>query len=427
MTGSAPAWDGARWIGEIWRDDVDAALAAGHSSAELVGGEPFRHARILLRDADGPIGFAEARVVDGTIDLAGLRVLADAAGRRDPRAARAGTAPNARAGTAPSISVVLCTRDRVEMLRDAVTSLRALEYPDFEVVVVDNAARTDATRRYVEALGDAGVRVVDEPRPGLSRARNAGLRAAEGRIVAFTDDDVVVDRHWLTELATGFASPSVACVSGWVPAAELRTPAQTYFDRMAGWSRPVRRRTFDVTAPPDDIPLFPFAVGHFGTGANFALDRGAAFELGGFDEALGAGAPTRGGEDLDMFVRILLGGAHLTREPAAIVWHRHRASADLLLQQAKDYDMGMGAWLAKVASRPTLARHAFATSIRRAPALAAHVRGASSSTLPDDDIAALLPDGLGTWDWRAVFAGARAFRAARRDGRRATPLRGVTT
>ncbi|PRC62799.1 glycosyl transferase family 2, partial [Mycobacterium sp. ITM-2017-0098] len=68
-----------------------------------------------------------------------------------------------------------------------------------------------------------------EPRPGLSRARNTGLSAATGEVVAFTDDDVVVDRHWLSAIARGFSrGPAVSCVSGIVAAAELRTPAQAY-------------------------------------------------------------------------------------------------------------------------------------------------------------------------------------------------------
>ncbi|PRC51727.1 glycosyl transferase family 2, partial [Mycobacterium sp. ITM-2017-0098] len=85
-----------------------------------------------------------------------------------------------------AISAVICTRDRVSMLRTALQSVQAVDYPHLEIIVVDNAGATDATRRYVESLDDPRIRVVDEPRPGLSRARNTGLSAATGEVVAFT-------------------------------------------------------------------------------------------------------------------------------------------------------------------------------------------------------------------------------------------------
>ena len=418
-----PTWEGATWTGEIWSDTVEfVADAAGHGPHRyrLERAKGFRRGRLLVRTRSGPLGFVDLDVVDETIDAARLRSrVAELPESDDRPALRVG-------GPAVPISVVICTRDRVSMLQTALDSVRAVTYPNVEIIVVDNAGATDATRRYVAGLADSRVRVIDEPRPGLSRARNAGLLAASGDVVAFTDDDVVVDRHWLSAIAGGFArGRSVWCVSGLVPAAELRTPAQAYFESRVGWSTCMRARVFDCAAPPADIPLFPFAVGHYGTGANFAVDRAAVLGLGGFDEALGAGSPTGGGEDLDMFFRVLRAGGQLVYDPSAVVWHRHRASSDGLAAQSRTYGVGLGAWIAKIAFDRRTAPAAVATAILKAPAFLSHLSYSAVSSRPADDLAHLLPDGLTTPAWRSVIAGFRAYRAALREGRSPAPLLGV--
>jgi hypothetical protein len=101
---------------------------------------------------------------------------------------------------APLVSVVLATRDRPDALRSALTALQEVAYPRSEIVVVDNAPATSTTADVVAAF--PGVRYVPEPRPGLSYARNRGVLEAHGEIVAFTDDDILVDPQWLAALAT---------------------------------------------------------------------------------------------------------------------------------------------------------------------------------------------------------------------------------
>ncbi len=97
-----------------------------------------------------------------------------------------------------AISVIVCTRDRSESLARCLESLQRLTLAPQEIIVVDNAPRTDATRLLVEQMG--GVTYVLEPRPGLSVARNTGLRHAKSPLVAFTDDDVVVHSDWTLHL-----------------------------------------------------------------------------------------------------------------------------------------------------------------------------------------------------------------------------------
>ncbi len=248
----------------------------------------------------------------------------------------------------PFISVVVCSRNRPDSLLLTLRRLTAMRYPAFEVVVVDNAPDSDATKEAVvrEFGADDRVRYVREPRPGLSCARNRGIAEAAADIVAFTDDDVLVDQWWLNGIARGFrAAPEVACVTGLIAAAELDNAAQLYFHLREGWGASCERRIFDLAEHRDESPLYPYSAGTFGAGANFAVNRRALKETGGFDEALGAGSPSGGGEDLNMFTRIVLAGHRLVYEPSAIVSHVHRTDLAELSRQMRAYGSGCTAAL----------------------------------------------------------------------------------
>jgi GT2 family glycosyltransferase len=262
------------------------------------------------------------------------------------------------------VSVVVCTRDRPEALASALPSIQALRHRNFEVVVVDNAPTSGATAEVVTRLAgrDRRVRYVVEPRPGLSRARNRGVREARGAVVAFTDDDAVVDPSWLDAVATAFGSDGrIGCVTGPVPALDLGGDAQQQFERRVSWSGAAEPVVFDLRTPPAGAPLFPYAAGQFGTGANMAFRRDALETAGPFDEALGAGSRARGGEDLDMFVRVLRAGWAIAYEPAAVVRHAHRDDGEKLRQQLHGYGVGLTAYLTKQLASP---RAAFGMLVR---------------------------------------------------------------
>ncbi|MGH2905869.1 MAG: glycosyltransferase family 2 protein [Solirubrobacterales bacterium] len=250
----------------------------------------------------------------------------------------------------PFVSVVVCTRDRAKSLARALRSILAVEYENFEVVLVDNAPATAATRSVVDEFADPRVRYVLEPIAGLSRARNRGLSEVRGEIVAFTDDDVEVDSYWLRGLLHGFAhTEKVGCVTGVIPTTALENESQQYFDDLVSWSEGFERRSFDLHENRDENALYPYSAGMFGAGANFAMKMAAARDIGMFDEALGAGAPTRGGEDLDYFARMVLGGWSLVYEPLALVWHYHRADNESLKTQIWGYGTGATAYGIKTA------------------------------------------------------------------------------
>lgn len=253
---------------------------------------------------------------------------------------------------APQMAVIIPTRDRPQRVRACVDSILAGDYPAdrMEVWVVDNAPSTTATRDVVESSygGDSRVHYVREDNPGSASARNQGLAMVETEIVAFTDDDVIVDRHWLTELARGYeAHPEATSVNGLLLPAELESQAQVWFEEYGGFSRGFESRAYDLDANRLDEPLYPYAAGIFGTGNNMSFRREALRELGDFDPALGNGTPALGGVDSEVMLRTILRGHTVAYQPSAIAWHLHRADYDGLRRQVYSYGVGLSAYMLK--------------------------------------------------------------------------------
>jgi O-antigen biosynthesis protein len=253
---------------------------------------------------------------------------------------------------APFVSVVVATRDRPEYLRPCLDALLAQDYPGYEIIIVDNAPRTNHTWQLVkEHYGDDDrVRYVREDKPGLSRARNRGLAEVRHDFIAFTDDDVRVDTYWLAELIKGFeASSDVACVTGATLPVELETEAQVLFEQFGGFSRGgFERRIVDRAEHRPHHPLFPYSPVLFGSGNNMAFTCSFLRSIGGFDIALGAGSLTQGGEDLAAFSQVILRNHQLIYEPAALNYHLHRRDYAGLQRQVFGYGAGLTAYLTKM-------------------------------------------------------------------------------
>ncbi len=318
-------------------------LEADREPPELGGLAGFVAVEALVRRRGAPVGWVRLPVVDGTCSVQAIGA-ALARFRDDPAAAAVAPAPHA---PWPSVTVAVCTRDRSEDLSRCLDSLAGLEHQAHEVLVVDNAPATDDTRILVERRGGT-VRYVREPRPGLDWARNRAIAEATGDIVAFTDDDVVVDPCWVHAIAAVFrADPSVAAVTGLVLPAELDTDAQVLFERYRGFGRGFQRRR--VAPRRDEWPLAARygLAGDYGTGANMAFRREVFERIGPFDPALDVGTPARGGGDLEMFFRLLKEGHALVYEPAAIVRHRHRRSWAELRRQIADHGISFSAYLVR--------------------------------------------------------------------------------
>jgi glycosyltransferase involved in cell wall biosynthesis len=192
------------------------------------------------------------------------------------------------------------------------------------------------------------VRLVSESTPGLANAHNRGLMEVEAPIVAFTDDDVLADTLWLARLVKGFdASWNVGCVTGMILPAELQTPAQLWIEQYTNFNKGFTRRIFDMNANRPDDPLYPYAAGMFGSGANMAFRTSVLREMGGFDGLLGAGSGGFGGDDLAAFFDVVISGYALVYEPSAMIWHRHHREYDALRKLRYDYGAGLTAYLMK--------------------------------------------------------------------------------
>lgn len=325
--------------------DIDCGVDPGHS---------YRNAWVLVRRNGRPVCDLTIEISDGFVSAD--RISQELAASHQIDWPESAPVEEARL---PHVTVVVpTTMTRVDQIKASIARLLLLDYPKFDVVVVDNRdAKT-------EPVVLEGVTVVREPRPGISAARNAGLRVARGEIVACTDDDVEVDPGWLRAIAERFVSdPDLAALSGLVVPHELESEAQIYFERYQhgggaadGRYSPLRFtrsglmgvRITDLVAGTQTVTPF-FATSGTGIGANMAFRREQLLRSGGFDMALGAGTIAGSGEDTAALVDVVLRGQVLGYEPSAIVWHKHRSTVEALESQIYGYGVGITAWLTATA------------------------------------------------------------------------------
>ena len=230
--------------------------------------------------------------------------------------------------SAPPLTVIVCTRNRPDRLRGCLEAVRAALRPDDELLVVDSASTTPETRSVAE---QAGARVIRCERPGLSRARNAGWRAARHDVVAFTDDDCRPLPNWLHELSTPFKRPEVEWVTGSVSVSAEDVDKD----------RPVA-----VVPAYDEGRISRSTVEPVGSGNNFAVRVALLQAAGPFHERLGAGTWLSGAEDIEMFDRLITRGAHGVHAPHAVVLHQQWRSKRELMRLDWGYGKGQGARLA---------------------------------------------------------------------------------
>jgi GT2 family glycosyltransferase len=233
--------------------------------------------------------------------------------------------PEAERREWPRVSVVVCAYNAADTLDDCLDSLAKLDYPDYEVIVVDDGSK-DETPAIARAHAGDRIRVVGvHPNGGLSAARNVGLAHASGEIVAYTDADARADRGWLTYLVQPFLRSDVAGSGGpnvvppddpWVAQCVARAPGG-----------------------PTQVLLDDRIAEHV-PGCNMAFRRQALLSIGGFNPVF-----LRAGDDVDVCWRLQARGYKLGFAPAALVWHHHRSSVGAYWRQQVGYGEGE-LWLA---------------------------------------------------------------------------------
>ncbi len=213
----------------------------------------------------------------------------------------------------PRVSVVVCSLNGGATLDECLRSLIALDYPDYEVIVVDDGS-TDDSREILARFPE--VRAIHQAHSGLSVARNAGLRYATGALIAYTDSDCVADRNWLIYLvhqllrsgAAAVGGPNLSPEDGWLATCVAAAPGQ-----------PTHVLVSDQVA--EHIP-----------GCNMAFRREVLEAIKGFDPQF-----RKAGDDVDICWRIQHEGLLITFAPGAFVWHHRRQNPRSYLRQQAGY------------------------------------------------------------------------------------------
>jgi GT2 family glycosyltransferase len=237
------------------------------------------------------------------------------------RAVRRWYAPSALPALAeyPKVSVVVCAYNAESTLAACLDSLQQLRYPAYEIVVVDDGS-TDRTGQIADTY--EGIYVIHQENKGLSAARNVGIAASTGEIVAFTDSDCVVDPDWLHYLVATFLSSGQAAVGG----PNLPPPEDSLVATCVAASPggPLHVLLNDEEA--EHIP-----------GCNMAFRREVLEEVGGFDPIYRAA-----GDDVDLCWRLQERGYRIAFSPAAMVWHFRRNTVAAYIGQQRGYGKAEG-------------------------------------------------------------------------------------
>jgi O-antigen biosynthesis protein len=215
---------------------------------------------------------------------------------------------------APFVSVIVCSYNGAQTLASCLDSLGKLNYPEYEVILVDDGSTDDTP--YIAAQFSQ-VRYIHQSNQGLSHARNTGAAAAKGEVFAYTDSDCMVDSDWLYYLIGTLVSGDYAGVGG----PNVTPPAKNWIQACV------------AAAPggPSHVLLTDVVAEHI-PGCNMAFYRWAFEGVGGFDTEY-----RKAGDDVDFCWRIQQAGWVVAFSPTAIVWHYRRFTLRAFLKQQEGY------------------------------------------------------------------------------------------
>ena len=328
----------AQLPGAIRLVDIDRPLKP------IVDVEAYAWTRVFVADHGTLVGSTDIVNAHAPISVSSLRdAIASGLGRTLMKRAverEIGTETGTVLPDSVAVSVVIPTCNRPEDLRTCLAALEAQRGSrPLEIIVVDNRPGSGSPTPGIVAAFE-GVTLIEEPKPGLSYARNAGFAAATGDILIAIDDDVTVPAGWLERLVAPFARPEVMAVTGHVLPKALDTPSQCQFEAYGGLGKGFTRLEVDgkwFRARRTAVPTW-----NIGATANAAFRAGVFSDpaIGMLDEALGAGMPTGCSEDTYLFYKILKANHTMVYEPTAWVWHRHRRDDRALRNQIYAYSKG---------------------------------------------------------------------------------------
>jgi glycosyltransferase involved in cell wall biosynthesis len=219
---------------------------------------------------------------------------------------------------APKATVVVAAYNAASTLGECLSSLRELNYPDYETIVIDDGS-TDSTS---EIANQSGVRTIRVEHKGLAAARNAGVEAASGEVIAFIDADARADRDWLYHLVETITRRDAAAAAGPNFAPDPQSSRAAAMATAPGLPREVR-------AGDDRLAQL--------CGCNMAITKAALLKVGGFDPMF-----TTAGDDVDLSWRLAALGETLAYAPGAVVIHERRATLAAYLRQQRGYGIGEG-------------------------------------------------------------------------------------
>ena len=214
----------------------------------------------------------------------------------------------------PRVSIVICAYNAERTMRQCLESLCRLDYPNFEVIIVDDGSR-DATAQIAADFPE--FRLIRQPNKGLSVARNVGLHAALGELIAYTDSDCVVDPHWLTFMVRAMAEGGLDGCGG-----------PNYAPHEDGW---VEGCVAASPGAPSHVLISDDRAEHL-AGCNMLFRKSALENAGGFDSQF-----TAAGDDVDICWRLMDAGSVLGYCPSAFVWHFRRNTVKAYYQQQRGY------------------------------------------------------------------------------------------
>jgi len=217
------------------------------------------------------------------------------------------------------ISVIICSYNRCESLKDTLDSLLNQECDgsfDYEVIVVDNNSK-DKTRLVVESYiskFNGRLKYIFEPKQGLSYARNRGIKESKGEIVTFTEDDVIIDKKWLCSIYSSFVNYDCDVSFGKILLRWYTKPPPWLTKRFYGNLGLLNRGDDFLRIESDDYGFF---------GGNFSVKKAVFREIGNFNTLLGRrGYDLVSGEDTELFFRLLSANKRIYYQPRSIVYHK---------------------------------------------------------------------------------------------------------